>query len=92
MRREGCGDDDSVAEDDGVAKEEDGVVAEVEEDEVRVARKVKRARSRTTLRGSVRRECPGRCARREEGEEGSQSHHAAGESGVPRASCASRGR
>ena len=48
MRREGCGDDDSVAEDDGVAKEEDGVVAEVVEDEVRVARKVKRARGRTS--------------------------------------------
>ena len=60
------------AEDDGVAKEEDGVVAEVVEDEVRVARKVKRARSRTTLRGS--RECPGRRARREEGEEGSRSY------------------
>ena len=28
MRREGCGDDDSVAEDDGVAKEEDGVVGD----------------------------------------------------------------
>ena len=35
MRREGCG-DDGVAEDDGIAKEEDGVVEEVVEDEVGV--------------------------------------------------------
>ena len=82
MRREGCGDDDSVAEDDGVAEDDVGGAGVVPRSGgvsvgsapgvVRVARKVKRARSRTTLRGS--RECPGRRARREEGEEGSRSY------------------